>query len=508
MNKNSFLILKILLDSIRNYPDRQAFYIDGNSYTYQHFHRRIAAIQKHIFAAVDESEKYVGVLTYDHPDTYASLFAVWFSGKAFVPLNPLNPAARNHEIINRMELRYVLSSRDPAIPEINSSSSVLNTSVLEDMDSEIQTIVTSHQKDAYVLFTSGSTGLPKGVRINRRNIDAFYRSYISFGPLYTHTDRFLQIYDISFDGSIPCYLVALCTGAAVYTVPQDEIRYLYALKLMKEQDLTVVKMTPSTLFYLRPYFDRIHLPQVRVCIFGGESLPLEIIEEWMNCVPNAIIQNAYGPTEATIDSLMYNFNSGEYQGKSEAGIISLGRDFGDFQYAVITPDGTPVNNREQGELCLHGSQVMSGYWNDEEKTLRAFIQLETSDGIKKFYRTGDLVSRDSDGFFMVHGRIDNQVQIQGYRVELGEIELHARNASGRQNLAAVPTRNKNGNTEIVLFIGGDEMPKQAILSRLQIILPHYMIPSKIFFIKEIPQLSSGKIDRKVLSEIAERHEIH
>jgi len=346
----------------------------------------------------------------------------------------------------------------------------------------------------------------KGVRINRRNIDAFHRAYIDFGPEYSHSDRFLQIYDISFDGSVPCYLVALCAGASVFTVPQDEIKYLYAYKLMKEQELTVVKMTPSTLNYLQPYFQSINLPMVRVCHFGGEALSVSIVEEWVRCVPNALIQNVYGPTEATIDSLMYNYNSGKFQKKSEGGIISLGNGFGDFEYAVIDAEGARLEPGQKGELCLHSAQVMSGYWSDEEKTARAFISLETTNGKKRFYRTGDLVSRDTDGFFMYHGRIDSQVQIQGYRVELEEIEKHARDASGKQNVAAVPVNNKSGNSEIVLFISGDEHSHDSLLVEMQTKLPYYMIPSRIIFRKELPLLSNGKTDRKKLSEIAQEYE--
>ncbi len=508
MGRNSFLILKILLDTFRKYPDRTAFYIGGNSYTYRHFYQRISAIQKHILSEVEESEKYIGVLSYDHPDTYASLFAAWFSGKAFVPLNPLNPAARNDETIDSMKLRYILSAGEPSNLVRNSPSVLIQTKTLKESDLKIHTIEVSQEADAYVLFTSGSTGHPKGVRINRRNIDAFYRSYLDFGPEYTHKDRFLQIYDISFDGSVPCYLVPLCTGASVYTVPQDEIKYLFAYKLIQEQELTVVKMTPSILFYLRPYFDKILLPKVRACLFGGEALPLTIIEEWMKCVPNSLIQNVYGPTEATIDSLMYNYNSDEFQKKAENGIVSLGKQFGDFEYAVINNSGTSVTDGQKGELCLHSAQVMSGYWNDAEKTAQAFIYLETLNGNKKFYRTGDLVSRDIDGFFMYHGRIDDQVQIQGYRVELGDIEKHARDASGEQSLAAVPSRNKNGNISIVLFIGGEEQSQEFILSHLQKRLPFYMIPSKIIYIKELPRLNTGKTNRGKLTEIAEFYENH
>jgi acyl-coenzyme A synthetase/AMP-(fatty) acid ligase len=407
-----------------------------------------------------------------------------------------------------MGLKCILNACEPKGLEGESLQIIRQTREMIDIDSPPLIRETSDETDAYVLFTSGSTGHPKGVRINRRNIDAFHRAYLAFGPEYSNSDRFLQIYDISFDGSVPCYLVALCTGASVFTVPQDEIKYLYAFKLMKEQELTVVKMTPSTLYYLQPFFLTIQLPKVRVCLFGGEALRVSIVEEWMNCVPNALIQNVYGPTEATIDSLMYNYNSGKFQKKSEDGIISLGNGFGDFEYAVIDNEGAQVSKGEKGELCLGGDQVMSAYWKDEEKSTQAFIFLETTNGEKRFYRTGDMVSRDADGFFMFHGRIDCQVQVQGYRVELEEIEKHATDASGEHSVAAIPVTNKNGNTEIVLFIGREEQLQDMILSEMHKKLPHYMIPSRIIFRNELPRLNNGKTDRKKLSEIAQQNEKH
>ena len=503
MERSSFIILDKLSENFQKFSGNTAFYIRGLFYTYQQFQQRISAIQKLILSKVPDNEKYIGVLSNDHVDTYASIFALWFTGKTFVPLSPLNPSERNQEIIRQMGLQHILSAGESLGLTSESLQLVLITNSQTGGNSEILIVDTSSETDAYVLFTSGSTGSPKGVRISRGNLDVFYRSYITFGPEYIKDDRFLQIYDISFDGSVPCYLVALCTGASVYTVPQDEIKYLYAIKLMKEHDLTILKMTPSMLFYLRPFFDRIYLPNVRICLFGGEALPVALTEEWMKCVPNALIQNVYGPTEATVDCLIYNFNSGDFQKKSNAGVVSLGRKFGDFEYVVINPEGIPVQEDEEGELCLHGAQVMSGYWKDEDKSSKAFIHLKTDNGIKKFYRTGDLVSRDSDGFFMYRGRIDNQVQIQGYRVELGEIEMHSREVVGDVNLAAIAGRNRNGQEEIVLFIGGGEITQETVMSYLQTRLPNYMIPAKVIFLDDIPRLVSGKTDYKKLSEKAD-----
>jgi len=506
MNPERFYILEKLKEIFSLYPYNIAFFIKGKSYSYREFQNRITTISKFIDTDISNQEKYIGILSQDSLDAYASIVAIWISGKAFVPLNPLNPAQRNSDIINQMGLKHIFYADHHMGLENEALKLLTDTTGLKEFKSEIPTNSVSWESDAYVLFTSGSTGHPKGVRINRRNLDTFYKSYTSFGPEYTQTDRFLQMYDISFDGSVPCYLVALCAGASVYTVPQDEIKYLYALKLIRDNELTVIKMTPSTLSFLRSYFDRIHLPSVRCCIFGGEALPLSITEEWTKCVPNALIQNAYGPTEATIDALMYNFNSDPAQRKSDRGVVSLGKSFGDFKYAVINAKGNQVEGSEEGELCLNGNQLMTSYWNDEKKTNNSFINLNSDSGTLKYYRTGDLVSVDSDGYFMYHGRIDNQVQIQGYRVELGEIENQVQELLDNRTLAAIAIKNTQGVQNIFLFIGGEELPQEPLFLHLNEVLPFYMIPSKIIFLSELPIQVSGKTDRRKLAEIASLYE--
>ncbi len=506
MSGNDFGISKLITENLSRFSERRAFFIKGESFSYAQFAERVAVIQDHLLNEIPSWQEYIGVLCKDHIDTYASIVALWLSGKAFVPLNPLNPPERNTGIRKRMNLQYILSPGEPAGLDPESPELSVDTLKLKNRGFGIVCTECPDDTDAYVLFTSGSTGSPKGVRISRKNLDSFLSSYLSFTPGYSADDRFLQMYDLSFDGSVPCYLVPLCTGASVYTVPQDEIKYLYALKLITDHHLTVLKMTPSTLNYLRPYFSRILLPDVRLCLFGGEALPVDLTEEWMKCIPNARIQNVYGPTEATIDALMYDYNAGEHPGRSVNGVISLGRSFGDFEYILLGSAGKPVQKGESGELCLSGSQVMSGYWDDEEKTNKAFIEIVNGKSTRRYYRTGDLVSADSQGYHYFHGRVDDQVQVQGFRVEPGEIEKHSRDISGMKNLAVVPYTNRNGNRQLALFIAGEEQPAEPILSYLKEKLPHYMLPSAVFFTESLPELSSGKTDRRKLSEIAGSNE--
>jgi amino acid adenylation domain-containing protein len=352
----------------------------------------------------------------------------------------------------------------------------------------------------YILFTSGSTGVPKGVMLSRSNFDNFLENFIGIGYEFSEEDKFLQIYDLSFDASLHCYVLPLCFGACVYTVPQDEVKYTYALKLMRLHDISFAKMPPSTIAYLRPFFKEIKLEMLRYSLFGGEPLHVDIAMEWLQCIPNAKMQNVYGPTEATINCTYYDCGPAKVPIKSFNGIVSIGKPFGDSRAIIIDEDGELVPDGSRGELCIRGSQVTAGYYKNQEKTNSAFIYFNTAKGSLRFYRTGDLVMRDQDGDLLYIGRVDNQVQIQGFRVEMGEIESNARKFPNSGQLAAIAIPNDVGNMQVYIIIENFKRPVEEMREFLKDKLPSYMWPAKIISVAEFPKTVGGKIDRKALSE--------
>ncbi len=495
----SFSLLDRLVENFELFPVRNAFYIQGVYYTYGEFREKVAAIQSLILSTVPAEDKYIGLFTFDDVETYAAIYAAWFSGKAYIPLNPGNPAARNESILRQTGITYVLHSLEiPGSALTPDSRLQLINTFVPDEGGGPEIIPASPGDDFYVLFTSGSTGEPKGVPISRRNLNAFVSAFIRYGYDMGPEDRFLQIYDLSFDASVHCYTVPLTLGACVYTVPRNEIKYLYAYRLMQEHRLTFVKMPPSTLAYLKPYFSSIRLEDLKYCLLGGEAFPVILAEAWAGSVPNARIQNVYGPTEATINCLIFDWHKDLPAEKSYGGIVSIGRTFGDNAMVVVDHFLKPVPPGRKGELCIAGDQVTRGYWNDPARTAASFFEMETEGRIRRYYRTGDLVFVDDEGDVMFCGRIDNQVQIHGYRVELGEIEKHARDVLAQPNAVAIATEREPGATEIFLFIedrkGREEEVREYLVSKL----PPYMIPARIINLDELPKLVSGKIDRREL----------
>ncbi len=497
----SFIVTDKFISALENFPERNAFFIADKSYTYDEFASRIAAIQEVLCRQVSIDEKYIGVVIHDDPDTYAAIYALWFSGKAFVPVNPFIPSYRNDKIVNSIPLSVLISSKPPDNKFLSDPGRfhLILTSDLEGTDKSIRSIQTDPAEDCYVLFTSGSTGEPKGVPISRKNLESFTRNFLNYnGYDFSEEDKFLQIYDLSFDASLPCYIIPLSVGASVYTVPQDQIKYLYAYKLMHEHKLTFVKMTPSTLAYLKPYFFSIKLDSVRYCLLGGEAFPAGLCEAWASCVPEATIQNVYGPTEATIICSIYDRKNSGNPLKASDGIVSIGKVIGE-NISIITDENSKIVPRgRKGELCIAGPQVTKGYWKDTGRTSEVFFEKDHHGKKMIFYKTGDLVFEDKEGYLMFCGRMDHQVQINGHRVEPGEIEKYARDFLDSSNVAAIAKENSKGTMEFFLFIENNPDRKKELSGFLEQKLPSYMIPKNIINLNVFPKTTGGKIDRTEL----------
>ncbi len=472
-------ILTPLCDSIQNYAERNAFYIDGTYYTYRQFAERISAIRT-VVRSVGDDDKIWGVALHDDLNTYASIFALWMEGKAYVPLHPSWPEDRIESIKAQVGISNILDKCD----------ALYDGDLLGDWSEA------SGDDLAYILFTSGSTGVPKGVQISRRNISAFMDSFWQTDIDITPEDRCMQVFDLTFDVSVQSYLVALTRGACVYTVPYGQVKYLYAASLIQEQHITFGAMAPSMLTYLRPYFDEFDASSMRACILTAEACPVDLMEDWFKCARNTEIYDFYGPTEATIYCTYYKLTRGG-QNLSLNGIISIGKPLANVQAIIIREDGTLVEDQEKGELCVAGSQITPGYWNNPDKNESSFFVREG----KRYYHTGDLCYWDKSGNIMYSGRIDQQAKIQGFRVELGEIEHHARTFyKNGHRVMAIAFQNEQNLTEIALFVESQHEDVKPLIEYLRGKMPQYMIPTRILFEPSFPLNKSEKVDRNALKQ--------
>lgn len=486
-------ILSQIILSLHSSEKRNAFFIDGTYSSYVQFAQRISAIRKKI-RDLQSDEQIFALAIHDDLDTYASIFALWMEGKAYVPLHPNQPLERNLNIIEQVGLSNVLDSADTSVFD-NQAFNVMHTSQYEYTTDYLDNWVeTNGDALAYILFTSGSTGVPKGVQITRGNVAAFMDSFWKTGINITEEDRCLQVFDLTFDVSVQSYLVALTRGACVYTVPYGQVKYLYAASLIQEHKITFGAMAPSMLTYLRPYFDEFDATSMRTTILTAEACPIDLMEDWYKCAKNTEIYDFYGPTEATIYCTYYKLTRGG-NNLSLNGIISIGKPMANVQAIIMREDGSLVDGQEKGELCVAGEQVTPGYWNNPEKNESSFF---VRDGVR-YYHTGDLCYWETTGDIMYSGRIDQQAKIQGFRVELGEIEHHAREFYNKEyRVVAIAFDNAQKLTEIALFVESAEQDAQPLLTHLRRKMPHYMIPSRIIFEPAFPLNKSEKIDRNTL----------
>lgn len=479
---------------MNTHGDNAAFFINDISYSYREFGGHICGIQKALSGIWVDEDK-VGLVINNDIQTYASIFALWMEGKCYVPLHPNWPLERCLDIISQVGLKHIL---DSSLESRYTGVSVIATGKLapEEAIPDYRRGVSSSTL-AYILFTSGSTGHPKGVQISRQNVAAFLNSFWQTGISIDEQDRCLQCFDLSFDVSVQSYLVALTRGACVYTVPYGQMKFLSVAGLIDEHRITFGAMAPSTIRYLQPYFEELDFSDFRQCIITAEAGHMDLVEDWLKHAPNTVVYDFYGPTEGTVYATGYRVKA-DGTDKTYNGIISIGKPFANVIAMILDENGHPVGTGEKGELCIAGPQVTPGYWMNEEKNREAFSEIEADGETLRIYHTGDLCFQDADGDIMYSGRIDNQAKIQGFRVELSEIEFHAHTFLEGKNVVCVAFQNEKQLDEIAMFIESSPMDTDELVKYLRSKMPQYMIPARYVFMEAFPINQNGKIDRKAI----------
>ena len=489
-------VLNPLVKCITNYGSKNAFYISGKYYTYNEFAKYISKIRIAIQLTKTESSN-IGLVANDDIETYAAIIALWLEGKCYVPVNPETPAERNRNILKQAGSSLIIDSSELALlAELNIIKS--DESTFKKLD--LIPVVVSDEALAYIFFTSGTTGIPKGVPISRSNLSGFIMAFFALDLKIDSTDKCLQMFELTFDLSVISFLVPLLKGACVYTIPKNKTKFNYIAELLDQHHLTFALMVPSIIHYLRPYFNEINFKSMKYSLFCGEALPIDVTKGWGKCIPNATIMNVYGPTEGTIFCTHYTYTRGAGN-KTSNGLLSIGQAMWGTFTIIVNENDEIVNSGEIGQLCLGGVQLTPGYWNNKDKNKEAFFYKEYNGVAIRFYKTGDRCSIDSDGDIMYLGRIDSQIKVQGFRVELSEIEFFAKEYLQKLNAVAIAFTNQISNTEIAMVIESDEFNTKEIINYLKTKMPGYMIPTQFRFIDLFPLNTNGKVDRNMLKKL-------
>jgi amino acid adenylation domain-containing protein len=353
---------------------------------------------------------------------------------------------------------------------------------------------------AYLLFTSGSTGVPKGVMVSHDNV-RHYVDFIVETLAITHADRFSQMFDMTFDLAVADTFVAWERGACV-CCPSDKA-VINPGRFINDAQLTVWFSVPSTAIFMKRLgmLKPAAYPGLRVSMFCGEALPVEIVKAWAEAAPNSVVKNLYGPTETTIACTQYDWAGLVSESEAIHGIVPIGRPFPGMVGLIVDESFNEVGPAESGELLVGGPQVSLGYWYDEARTAASFVKVPGHEGI--YYRTGDRVMKKAPEAPLLYlGRLDDQMKILGHRVELGEIEAVVREESGIDAVVAVGwPRMPSGAGGIEMFLQTDGTARPHFADRVASRLPAYMVPRRYHYMPSLPLNANGKYDRRALLKL-------
>ncbi len=501
-------------------PDNIALAIEDRTWTYAELRERAQRIASWLTCSGSRKPSRVGILASRTIETYAGILGTCWSGAAYVPISPKLPEERLAGILERTKLdalvldpsgfgllspslRHMLPARvlgpESFLTDNLSSDDPPRVDHWEDLprfDAHDEPGCMDENALAYIIFTSGTTGTPKGVMISAGNVRGFVTALqgrYQFQP----DDRVAQPSEVSFDNSVFDLFNTWEAGAALYVVPVNQL--MGPLRFLKANAITVWYSVPSfaismhRMKLLRPGA----LPSLRYSAFAGEALPVTIAEAWRAAAPNSILDCLYGPTETTVVCTGDRFSDAPHVTESR-GIVSIGKAFPGMDGILVDAKHDELPQGQAGELAFSGRQVALGYFEDEPLTQSRFPVI---DG-RRWYLTGDLAYQDEDGLLHHLGRVDNQVKIQGNRVELEEVEAHLRSACGSETVAAVAWPTQYGTAaKLIGFVSDATVCADDALGALRKKLPSYMIPARIHELDTLPASANGKIDRKALARM-------
>nr|WP_287410471.1 amino acid adenylation domain-containing protein [Pseudodesulfovibrio sp.] len=523
--KNESLISGFIRSS-QAFPDNLALFVNDTAYSYKKLVTRVQHVAQKILQ-LDKRSKQIGIYAYRSVNMYTSILATLMSDRCYVPLSPVFPKKRVQKTIEKADIQIILTDgehvgnllellvelkgcysvivlgeSDSDLPTMKSISiTYINESQLNEANSNEDLLENLEVKDeelAYLLFTSGSTGDPKGVGITHRNAVSMVSSSIKrydFKP----EDSFTQLFDFTFDLSVFDIFVPLTVGGSIYCVPKKEVMLPH--NFVNKHRISVWFSVPAVAVFLSKFklLKPGSLPHLRLSLFCGEALLETTAKDFARAAFHSTIENLYGPTEATVYFTGYTYSSDTKLETKYQGIIPIGKPLPGLQTIIVDQDLKPVANGKEGELCLAGSQLAPGYWNNTPLTNEKFCALNTDIRKKdnRWYRTGDLTRIDANGDLIFIGRIDDQIQIAGYRVELGEIEYILRKESQLEHLVAIGHRPfLNSPYEILVFYSGK--PEADLAKICKENLPKYMQVKRFQQVETMPLNSNGKIDKKAL----------
>jgi amino acid adenylation domain-containing protein len=526
---NTFLLHHLLSESSLKEPDSPAVISGSRSITYAELETMSNRLSVSLVRMGVKKGDRVGILLGKSTESIISLFGIMKAGAIYVPLDPQAPAGRLNHIVSHCGIECLITSQkgleklysdsDAGLPVRkvilagvqphdctdkgrNIECIAWETTVAASADS-YSPVTLSDTSPAYILHTSGSTGMPKGVVISHLNALTFVNMAADVFEI-GRRDRVASHAPLHFDLSVFDIFGAIKSGAAIILVP--ELLSVFPAKLAEfidREQISIWNSVSSVLTMLadKGSLDRFRFDKLRLIHFSGDVMPVKYLRKLKKHMEKAAFFNIYGQTEAN-SSLCYPVR--EVPDK-DAWKIPIGKPFPNFEVFALNEQGAAITQPgEEGELFVSGSTVALGYWNDEKRSQERFVIDPRRPSLgTRVYKTGDLVRIDGEGNYLFAGRNDHMVKSRGFRIELGEIEIALNGFPAVRHAVALAIPDEIIGNRIIAFVEsrtGKDIADRELYDYCSKSLPPYMLPEKIVYVNAMPKTTTGKIDRKQIEQ--------
>ena len=496
-------VLEYLEDSAEKYPDKAAFVDEWETYTY-------TDLKKYGQAIGTEIEKYnlfrkpVAVYLEKSVKAVASFLGVLYSGNFYCPIDVSMPLQRVKTILDILETPIIITDKEHAgiiEQEIEGKKLLFYDDIIQG-ETNLEQLKDIRRKSIdmdpmYVLFTSGSTGIPKGVVVSQQPVIE-YTEWVTKTFHITSQDSFGNQAPFYFDNSILDIYCGLKNSATVYIIPK--VCFVFPMQLLEylnENRITTVFFVPSVLCTVAKLraLSKVSLRFLKNILFAGEVMSNKYLNIWRKHVPDALYANLYGPTEIT-DVCIYYILDREFSDDEQ---LPIGVACQNTDYIILDENNHAVSKGKIGELCIRGRSLSLGYYKNKEKSEEVFIQNPLNQEYRDLiYCTGDLVKVNEKNEILYLGRKDFQIKHMGHRIELGEIEASAGGFEGIETCACIYDDKKR---KIVFFYKGPAYEDEELEELFSRKVPAYMIPNVFVKVNQFPYNANGKLDRKQLKEV-------
>lgn len=523
--KTSSSFTSFIFDKLRQFPGLIGLKVEDEQFSYQQiikYSLLTASVLKHLGV----KKEAIGLIGQRSPSSYFGVLGIMFSGCHYVPINPKYSLDKKVKIIQDSGIRILVGSSEDLV----SFSAALDEKSRESIEAwviphgpsnftdkkwfseaSLDDIAILKQPEsvnisalAYIMYTSGSTGHPKGVLVSQDNLLAWLQN---MALLYCMDKGFRasQTYDLSFDLSVADMFFTFSNHGTLCVLSEKEL--LFPIDYITREKIEYWSSVPTLIGFMHKMgvLKPNAFPSIKKSIFCGEPMPRYLADAWKIAAPNSTIENLYGPTEATIWLTRYVY---EGQGDTEKftnNNLPIGNPFKDHDVRLIDSDDNIVEDCNRGEIVYRGPQITLGYLNDKAKTDAAFTKFKWDPKQTIWYRSGDIGCFNLNGSLECLGRKDNQIKLGGRRIEIAEIELSLRSFRLLEDVVVVPLKDEDNRVlELVGFtmnaLSAEELKAIKLKSRDN--LEPLFFPKRVFEIERFPVNTSGKLDRKTLVEMA------